>query len=242
MIDRGAEKQVIVGVLDGVRDGRSGALVLRGDPGVGRTALLGYAVEQAEDLQIGRMVAVESEKSLSFAAVHQLLGPFLPAIERLPDPQRRALSVTFGLTSEPSASPFLVGLAVLTLLSDAAEARPVLLVIDDAQWLDRESADLLSFVGRRLLVDRVGLLFAVRETVESEPTLQALPDRVSIDQRKTHHDAKVAHHDAKAALDCADFAVDFAYDAIEEAEYAVLDAVLAGMDADEASKKDTVSS
>ena len=153
----------------------SGALVLRGEPGVGKSALLDYAVEHAADLQIVRMVAVESEKSLGFAAVHQLLLPFLHRVDRLPEPQRRALGVAFGLMSGPPADPFLVGLAVLTLLSDAAGDRPVLCVVDDAQWLDDESADVLGFVARRLLADRVGMLFAIRETTEPDPRLQALP-------------------------------------------------------------------
>jgi DNA-binding CsgD family transcriptional regulator len=176
LIDRGAEKQALSGVLESVRQGMSGALVLRGEPGVGKSALLGYAVGLAGDMQVVRTVAVESEKGLGFAAVHQLLVPFLPAVERLPDPQRRALRVAFGLVSGPPADPFLVGLAVLTLLSDAAETRPVLCVVDDAQWLDEESAHLLSFVARRLLADGVGLLFAVRETADAEPRLQALPE------------------------------------------------------------------
>ena len=176
LIDRGAEKQALSGVLESVRQGMSGALVLRGEPGVGKSALLGYAVELAGDMQVVRTVAVESEKGLGFAAVHQLLVPFLPAVERLPPPQGRALRVAFGLESGPPADPFLVGLAVLTLLSDAAETRPVLCVIDDAQWLDEESAHLLSFVARRLLADGVGLLFAVRETADAEPGLPALPE------------------------------------------------------------------
>ena len=155
--------------------GMSGSLVLRGEPGVGKSALLGYAVERAADLQIVRMVAVESEKTLGFAAVHQLLVPFLPAVDRLPEPQRRALGVAFGLVSGPPADSFLVGVAVLTLLADTAEVRPVLCVIDDAQWLDEESADVLSFVARRLLADRVGMLFAMRETTEPDARLQALP-------------------------------------------------------------------
>ena len=176
LIARSAEKLVLDGVLDGIRQGRSGILVLRGEAGVGKSALLGHAVEHAADMQVVRMVAVESERALGFAAVHQLLVPFLPALDRLPEPQRRALGVAFGLVSGPAADPFLVGLAVLTLLSDAAEARPVLCVVDDAQWLDEESADILSFVARRLLADRVGLLFAVRDTAGTAPRLQALPD------------------------------------------------------------------
>ena len=113
--------------------------------------------------------------TLGFAAVHQLLFPFLPGVDRLPEPQRRALGVAFGLVSGPPADPFLVGLAALTLLADAAEERPVLCVVDDAQWLDDESADVLTFVARRLLADRVGMLFAIREPTEPDPRLQALP-------------------------------------------------------------------
>ena len=175
LVDRSTEKQALSGVLDSVRRGMSDVLVLRGDPGVGKSALLGYAMEHAGDMQVVHVVAVEAEKNLGFAAVHQLLVPFLPAVDRLPEPQRRALGVAFGLVSGPPADPFLVGLAVLTLLSDAAESRPVLCVIDDAQWLDEESADLLGFVARRLLADRVGLLFGVRETADAEPRLQVLP-------------------------------------------------------------------
>jgi DNA-binding CsgD family transcriptional regulator len=174
LIDRGFEKQTLNEMLDSVRGGRSRALVLRGEPGVGKSALLGYAVALAEGMRVVRMVAVESENHLGFAAAHRLLMPFLPELDRLPEPQFRALSVAFGLVSGPPADPFLVGLAALTLLSDAAEVQPVLCVIDDAQWLDEESADLLGFVARRLLAERVGLLFAVRETVNLEQQPQAL--------------------------------------------------------------------
>ena len=175
LIDRRPEKQALDSLLDSVRAGLSGALVLRGEPGVGKSTLLDYAVERAADLQIVRTVAVQSETTLGFAAVHQLLLPILHLVDRLPEPQQRALGVAFGLVSGPPADPFLVGLAVLTLLSDAAEARPVLCVVDDAQWLDDESADILGFVARRLLADRIGLLFAIRETTEPVPRLQALP-------------------------------------------------------------------
>ncbi len=177
LVDRGAEKQALGELLDSLRRGMSGALVLRAEPGMGTSALLGWAAENARDMQVVRMVAVEAERNIGFAAVHQLLVPFLAAMDSLPEPQRRALNVAFGLESGPPADPFLVGLAVLTLLSDVAETTPVLCVVDDAQWLDEESADLLSFVARRLLADRVGLLFGVRETAGDEPRLQALPSR-----------------------------------------------------------------
>jgi DNA-binding CsgD family transcriptional regulator len=175
LMDRYAEKQALHQVLDRVQAGMSGALVLRGEPGVGKSALLDYAVERAAGLQIVRTVAVESEMALGFAAVHQLLVPFLHTVDRLPDPQRRALGVAFGLESGPPADLFMVGLAVLMLLSDAARVRPVWCVIDDAQWLDDESADVLGFVARRLLADSVGMLFAIRETAEPDPHLQGLP-------------------------------------------------------------------
>jgi DNA-binding CsgD family transcriptional regulator len=176
LFDRGAEKQTLNEMLDSVRRGRSRALVLRGEPGVGKSALLAYSVAHAEDMQVVQMVAAESENHLGFAAAHRLLMPFLPASDQLPEPQRRALCVAFGLLSGPPADPFLVGLAALTLLSDAAEAEPVLCVVDDAQWLDQESAALLGFVARRLLADRVALLFAAREMAGSEPDPQALPE------------------------------------------------------------------
>jgi len=175
LVDRCVEKKALDALLDSVRAGMSGALVLRGEPGIGKSALLDYAVERAVDLQVVRTVAVESENTLGFAAVHQLLVPLLPAIDRLPEPQRQAVGVAFGLVRGPPANPFLVGLAVLTLLSDTAEVRPVLCVLDDAQWLDEESSDALGFVARRLLADRVGMLFAIRETTEPNPHLHDLP-------------------------------------------------------------------
>jgi predicted ATPase len=174
-MDRRAEKQALHDMLDRVRAGMSGALVLRGEPGVGKSALLNHAVDRAADLQVVRMVAAEPEVRLGFAAVHQLLVPFRQSLDWLPGPQRQALGVAFGLVSGPPADQFLVGLAVLTLLSDTARDRPVLCVIDDAQWLDDESADVLGIVARRLLADRVGMLFAIRETTEPDPHLQALP-------------------------------------------------------------------
>jgi DNA-binding CsgD family transcriptional regulator len=175
LIDRLAEQETVRDLLGSARAGMGGALVLRGDAGIGKSTLLEQAIDSAPDLQILRLVAVESETALGFAAVHQLLRPLLPAVERLPEPQRRALGVCFGLVSGPPADPFLIGLAVLTLLADAAGTRPLLCVIDDAQWLDDESGDVLGFVARRLLADRVAMLFAVRETAERHPRLTGLP-------------------------------------------------------------------
>jgi DNA-binding CsgD family transcriptional regulator len=174
--DRRVEQKVLRELLDRVRAGMSGTLVLRGEPGIGKSALLEFAVESAPDLQVLRMVAVESEMAMGFAAVHHLLLPVLPAIDRLPEPQERALRVAFGLENGLPTDPFLVGLAVLSLLSDAAAARPVLCVIDDAQWLDDESVDIFSFTARRLLADRVGMLFAVCDTPGRPPHLQTLPE------------------------------------------------------------------
>ena len=170
-----AEKLALGELLDRVRAGMSRVLVLRGEPGIGKSALLDHAVERAGDLQVLRTVAAESETRVGFAALHQLLMPLLGGVDRLPDPQRRALEVAFGSVSGPPADPFRVGLAVLTLLSDAAERRPVLCVVDDAQWLDGPSADVLSFAARRLLDDRVGMLFALQEISEPTPRFRALP-------------------------------------------------------------------
>jgi DNA-binding CsgD family transcriptional regulator len=175
LIDRSAERLALQGVLDAVRAGTSGTLVLCGEPGIGKSALLRCAIESAADLLVLEMAAVESEAAMGFAAVHQLLRPLLPAIDRLPEPQQTALQVAFGMVGGPQPDPFLVGLAVLTLLSDAAEARPVLCVIDDAQWLDDESAHVIGIVARRLLADRVGMLIAVRDTTDHDPRLQGLP-------------------------------------------------------------------
>lgn len=160
LVGYSAEQTALHELLDSVRAGISCAVLVRGDPGAGKSALLQEVVDAASDMQIVRMVAVESERTLAFAGVHQLLLPLLPAADRLPDPQKRALQVAFGELSGPPADPFLVGLAVLTLLSQSAESRPLLCVIDDAQWLDDESATILGFVARRLLADPVAVLVA----------------------------------------------------------------------------------
>src|SRR4051794_37478385 len=134
---RQAECAALDGLLDDARAGRSGLLVMRGDAGVGKTALLEYAIGSASDLWLLRAVGAEAETELAFAALHQLCIPVLDRLERLPGPQRDALATTFGLSAGAVPERFLVGLAVLSLLSDVAEERPLLCVVDDAQWMDR---------------------------------------------------------------------------------------------------------
>lgn len=153
-------------LLSALRAGDSGVLVVRGEAGVGKTALLAYAIEAARDLQVERAVGVESEMELAFAGAHQLVAPLLGLLDRLPRPQRDALRIAFGLQDGDPPDRFLVGLAVLSLLAEAAEERPLLCVIDDAQWLDRASAQTLAFAARRLLAESVAIVFATRTPSE----------------------------------------------------------------------------
>ena len=149
LVGRQREREAIDRLLQAARDGSGGVLVLYGEPGVGKTALLDYAVEAEREFRVARASGVEGEMELPFAALQHLCASFLALMERLPDPQRDALAVAFGLSAGPSPTPFLVGLAVLGLLSEAAEQQPLLAVVDDAQWLDRASARALAFVSRR---------------------------------------------------------------------------------------------
>jgi DNA-binding CsgD family transcriptional regulator len=175
LLGRRSERAVLDGLLDSARGGRSGVLVVRGEPGVGKTALLEYAIESASGLRVVRAVGVESEIELAFAALHQLCAPLLDRLDRLPGPQRDALAITFGMCEGTAPDRFLVGLAALSLLSDAAEDRPLVCVVDDAQWLDRASAQVLGFVARRLLAESVVILFVARDPGE---VLQTLPELV----------------------------------------------------------------
>src|SRR6476646_12089290 len=159
---RRREGDVLDRLIDGVGTGESMALVLRGEPGVGKTALLEYAVEQTSEFRVVRAAGVQSEIELAFAGLHQLLASMLDRLEGLPAPQREALETAFGLASGRPADRFFVGLAVLSLLSDVAEQQPLLCVVDDEQWLDRGSAEVLGFVARRLGAESVGLLFGTR--------------------------------------------------------------------------------
>src|SRR5712691_3529059 len=157
-----------------VRAGRSRVLVVRGEAGIGKTALLGYAAETAQDFQVARAGGAESEMELPFAALQQLCGRMLGRLDRLPGPQREALAVAFGLRAGHAPDRFLVGLAVLGLLSEAAADRPLLCLIDDAQWLDQASAQALAFVARRLDAESVALLFGTRDPA-GEGDLAGLP-------------------------------------------------------------------
>src|SRR5580704_19111897 len=166
LLDRLPERAALSGLLDAARAGRSGVLVMRGEPGVGKTALLEHAIESAAGLRVARVAGVESEMELAFAALQQLCAPMLDKLAGLPDPQREALGVAFGLNTGAAPDRFLVGLAVLSLLSEVAQQQPLLCVIDDAQWVDHASAQALAFVARRLLAEPVALVFATREPGE----------------------------------------------------------------------------
>ncbi len=176
LVGRDDETGALDGVLAAVRNGLSGVLVLRGETGIGKTALLDWAAGMAPDMQLTRVAGVESEMDLGFAGLHQLLVPFLGGLYELPAPQRAALQSAFGLVAGPSPDRFLVGLATLSLLTGAAESKPVLCVVDNVQWLDRASAEVLGFVARRLLADRVGMLFAVRERTKRALVFEGLPE------------------------------------------------------------------
>ena len=161
---RDQERQVLVDLVEGARAGRAGALVVHGEPGVGKSALLGDLLAGlGDDVQVLRTQCVESEAPLPFAALHRLLRPLGPVLENLPAPQARALGVAFGLVEGEQVEPFLVALATLSALTEAAEEAPVLCVVDDAHWLDETSADALLFATRRLEADRVAMLFAARD-------------------------------------------------------------------------------
>jgi DNA-binding CsgD family transcriptional regulator len=160
-------------LVSAVRRGESRSLVLRGEAGIGKTALLEYLIASASDLTVVRAVGVESEMELAYASLHQLCAPLLDRLESLPGSQRQALEIVFGLSVGDAPDRFLVGLAALSMLSDAAEERPVLCVVDDAQWLDQSSALTLGFVARRLLAEPIGLVFAAREPGDQ---LRHLPD------------------------------------------------------------------
>ena len=159
---RRGERGVLDQLIDAVRAGGSRVLVVRGEPGVGKSALLDYLAGRASGCRVVRAAGVESEMELAFAGLHQLLAPVLDRLEGLPGPQQEALRTAFGLSSGPVPDRFLVGLAVLGLVSEVAGERPLVCVVDDEQWLDRASVQALGFVARRLAAEPVGLVFVAR--------------------------------------------------------------------------------
>src|SRR3954464_14121412 len=142
---RGRECALLDELVSAIRSGESRSLVLRGEAGIGKTALLEYLIASASDLTVVRAVGVQSDMELAYASLHQLCGPLLDRLERLPAPQREAMELVFGRSAGAAPDRFLVGLAVLSLLSAAAEQHPLLCVVDDAQWLDQTSALTLAF-------------------------------------------------------------------------------------------------
>jgi DNA-binding CsgD family transcriptional regulator len=186
LFGRERERDVLDQLLAGEH---GGVMVLHGEAGVGKTALLDSVVEAWRDVRIARTSGVEADMELPFAAAQQLCSPFLDLMDRLPEPQHEALGIAFGLTSGPPPNPFLVGLAVLGLLSEAAEELTLLAVVDDAHWLDHASARALAFVARRLLAERIVLLFAAREV---DDALRGLPELLI---------SPLRHRDARALLE-----------------------------------------
>jgi DNA-binding CsgD family transcriptional regulator len=177
LLDRDREREVLDRLVVETRAGQGRVLVLRGEAGIGKTALLGYLSAVAEGCRIARIAGVESEMELAFAGLHALCAPMLGRLGHLPVPQRDALNTAFGMSVGPPPDRFLVGLAVLSLLADAAEEQPLVCVVDDVQWLDRVSVQTLAFVARRLLAERVGLVFALRESGDDHE-LEGLPEIV----------------------------------------------------------------
>jgi len=164
-LDRASEREVLDRLLAQGREGQSAVLVIRGEAGIGKTALLRYAARQASGFRVAQVAGVEAEMELPFAGVHQLCAPLLDQLDALPQPQQDALNVALGLASGHVPDRFLVGLAVLGLLSAAAEERPLLCLVEDSQWLDDASGLILGFVARRLLAESVAIVVAVREPI-----------------------------------------------------------------------------
>ena len=204
LLDRVTERQIIEDLVAAVEDGLGRSMVLLGDAGMGKTRLLEHAVDSAPNLRWAWVSGVEAERDLGFAALHRLLRPFLSRRSQLPEPQRDALGSAFGLQAGMPADRFMVGLACLTLLADAATERRLMCVIDDAQWVDEDSLAVLAFVARRLSADGVGLLFGVRDSASPPGELGGLltvpvgglPDEAALEllsrQTKAGVDAELA--------------------------------------------------
>ena len=179
LLGRKSECEALDRLLSDAISGTSRVMVLRGDAGVGKSALLAYVSDRAADWRVATAVGVESEMELAYSGLHQLCGPMLDHLDRLPAPQREALATVFGLSAGPAPDRFLVGLAALTLFAEVAEEQPLICIVDDAQWLDSASAQIIGFVGRRLLAERIALVCSARTDIGND-VLPRLPD-LSID-------------------------------------------------------------
>jgi DNA-binding CsgD family transcriptional regulator len=175
LLGRKAECDALDRLLRDALAGQSGVVVLRGDPGAGKSALLEYVTDQTDGWHTAAAAGVESEMELAYSGLHQLCAPVLDQLGRLPAPQRDALSTVFGLDGGPAPERFLVGLATLTLFAEVAEQRPMICVVDDAQWLDQASAQILGFVARRLLAERIAIVCAARTGI-GDHVLAGLPE------------------------------------------------------------------
>src|SRR6516165_801278 len=175
LLDRTNERETLDELLARVREGQSSALVIRGEAGIGKTALLRYAARHATGFRVAQVTGMEAEMELPFAGIHQLCAPLLDQLGALPQPQKDALNVALGLASGDVPDRFLVGLAVLGLLSAAAEERPLLCLVEDAQWLDEASGLILGFIARRLLAESVAIVVTLREP-DTRHDFRGLPE------------------------------------------------------------------
>ncbi len=179
LLGRRSERETLDGIVTDALAGQSRVIVVRGEAGIGKSALLGHVLEKVAGWHVATAVGVESEMELAYSGLHQLCGPMLDHLDRLPTPQREALATVFGQSSGPAPDRFLVGLAALTLFAEIAEEQPLVCIIDDAQWLDRASAQILGFVARRLLAERIALVCATRSDL-GDKALAGLPE-LSVD-------------------------------------------------------------
>lgn len=175
LLGRATERAAIDRLLHEAREGRGGALVLRGEAGIGKTALLDHAAERSSGMRVLRVIGVESEASLPFSALHELLHPLLGSIDRLPGPQRRALRAALAMDDEAVRDRFAVYAAALGLLLVESEDLPVLCLVDDAHWMDGASADAMLFAARRLEAERVAVVFSARDPDPSPFLAPGLP-------------------------------------------------------------------
>ena len=172
LLGRAAEIEVLARVIGQARAGGSAALVIRGDAGIGKTGLLNEMISLADDFELIRVDGVESEVHLGYAALHRIVLPFIDRIGHLPPPQRAALESAFGISASGPPDRFLVSLAALALLGDIERTSPLIVVVDDAHWLDLDSVAALEFAGRRLVGDRMVVVCAVREPLQDPPPFQ----------------------------------------------------------------------